>query len=254
MKMDRQIDKIIEHYLPDISSGRETIDSIVERYPQYAHHLRPKLEVVFWLEQARYNLQPRDGFIASSRKYIEDQFEAVQPHSFWQRMFRRHTPKRWIFNIATPAILILLLVLVIHDLVLTSRLSLPGDPFYSTKLVLEDIQLALTFDRVEKTNLYIQHSRERALEFVELVMKGDYEYLPTTASRIETEIIASLQSLDNLSENDPAVETLIIARFKDTLSSEIFMLNLLKRTASNIASPDIDLAIQIAQSGLFGLY
>ena len=254
MKKDRQINRIIEIYIPAISSGQETIDSILEKNPQYARELRPRLEAIQWLINARKNLEPRDGFLSSTRKYTENQFITVQPHGFWRRLFRQHTPQHWVFNIATSAMLVLLLVLVVHDLVLTARLSIPGDPFYSTKLMIEDIQLALTFDRVGKTNQHIQLSRERAIEVVVLVMKGDYEYLPTAASRMETEITASLQSLDNVSKNDPADEMLMIASFKDSLSNEIFMLNLLKRTSPNTASPGIDLAIQAAQFGLIGLY
>jgi hypothetical protein len=254
MKIDRQINRIIETYTPAISSGQETIDSILEKYPQHIHDLRPRLEAVFWLVNARKNMDPRDNFILSSRKYIEDQYETVQPHGIWQRMLRQHTPQRWVFNIAVPVMLVLILVLIIHDLVLTARLSIPGDPFYSTKLMIEDIQLAFTFDRVEKTNQHIQLSRERAIEFIELVMKGDYEYLPTAAARMEAEITASTQSLNNLSKNDPAVEQVSIASFKNSLTNEIVMLNLLERTSPNTASAGIELAIQAAHIGLFGLY
>jgi len=254
MKIDRQINRIIETVTPAISSGQVTIDSILEKYPQYSHELRPRLEAVLWLVNTKDNLKPRDGFIFSTRKFIEDQFETIQPHGFWQRLSRRFTPQRWVFNITAPVMVILLLVLLIHDLVLTARLSLPGDPFYSTKLMLEDVQLALTFNQVDKTNLHFQLSRERALEFVELVMLGDYEYLPTASARLETEIIVSLQTLNKVSKNDPAIEMLMIASFKDNLSNEIFMLNMLKRTSPNSASPGIELAIQAAQSGLLGLY
>jgi hypothetical protein len=253
MKIDRQVIRIIETVAPAISSGQETIDSILEKYPQYSRELDPRLEAVLWLVNAKKDLEPRNGFISSSRQYVEDQFESVQPHGLWQRMSRQHTPQRWVFNIATPVMLVLLLVLVIHDLVLTTRLSIPGDPFYSTKLMIEDIQLALTFEQAEKTNQHIQLSRQRELEFLELVMKGDYAYLPSATSRLETEINASVQSLNNLSKNDPAVEMRMMANFKESLSNEIFMLNMLKRTAPNSASPEIELAIQVSLSGLYGL-
>jgi hypothetical protein len=59
MKTDRQIDKIIDEYTPDIASGQETIDSILEKHPQYARELRPRLEAVLWMVTARKNLEPR---------------------------------------------------------------------------------------------------------------------------------------------------------------------------------------------------
>jgi hypothetical protein len=254
MKINRQINRIIETYTPAISSGQETIDTVLEKYPQYQRELRPRLEAVLWLEDAREHLEPRDGFISSTRMYMEDQFKTIQPHGFLRRLFRQHTPQRWVFNVVAPVILVLLLVLVIHDLILTARLSIPGNSFYSTKLMIEDIQLALTFDKIGKTNQHIQLSRERAIEFVELVMEGDYEYLPAAATRLKTEIIVSTQSLNNVSKIDPAVEQLMIATFKDTLSNEIFMLNMLKRRSPYTALAGFELAIQAAQTGLVGLY
>ncbi len=130
------------------------------------------------MENTKKNLEPRPGIIASSRKYIEDQYVKVQTHGLLQRIFRQHTAQRWVFNFASPVILVLLLILIINNLILTARLSLPGDPLYTTKLLLEDIHLAFTFNPVEKTNLYIQLSRERTTEFVDLVLEGDYEMLP----------------------------------------------------------------------------
>jgi hypothetical protein len=70
---------------------------------------------------------------------------------------------------------------------------------------------------------------------------------------LETEIIASLHSLNNVSDNDPTVEMSVITNLRDTLSNEIFMLNVLKATSPSSARPEIDLAIQVAQSGVMAL-
>jgi hypothetical protein len=253
MKIDRQINRIIETYMSAISSGQETIDSILEKYPQYARELRPRLEAVFWLANARKHLGPRDGFISSSRMYIEGQFETVQPHGFWHRIYRQHTPQRWVFNFAAPVILVLLLALVINNLILTARLSIPGDPLYTTKLLIEDIQLALTFNPVDKADLYIQLSRERTTEFVDLVLKGDYEILPTAATRLETGIIASLHSIYDMTDHDLAVDQSMTDKLRETLSSEISILNILKDSSPPTAIPGIELAIQAVQSGLLSL-
>ncbi len=253
MKIERQIDQIINIHLSAISNGEETLETILAMYPQIAGELRPRLEAALWLVKARQNVEPRPGFIPATRKYVETRVDVLQPHGFWQRLFWRYSPQRWVFNIASPIIVLLLLALVINSAVLTARLSIPGDPFYSTKLLTENIQLALTFDQVDKTELYMQFSRERTTEFVELVLEGDYELLPPAATRLETEIIASLHALNNVSDNDPAVEMSVITNLRDTLSNEIFMLNVLKATSPSSARPGIDLAIQVAQSGVMAL-
>jgi hypothetical protein len=148
---------------------------------------------------------------------------------------------------------LLLLALVINNTVLTARLSIPGDPLFSTKLVIEDVQLALTFNQVDKTDLQIQQSRERTLEFIELVMEGDYQYLPNAAARMETEIDASLHALNNVSKNEPASQIAMVTELRDILSNELFMLDVLKSTSPTTAQPGINLAIQVAQSGILAL-
>jgi len=253
MKTSHRIEEIIEHYLPDIVSGKETIASMLDKYPQYANELRPRLEALLWLTNSRGKLEPRPGFISSSRKYIEHQFESVQPHGFWQRLFKRHTPRRWAFNLAAPIILVILLALILNSLALSAQLSIPGDPLYSTKLVLEHVQLGLTFNQEDKTSLYIQLSRERATEFMELVLEGDYDLLPVAADHMETALIASLHSMNQLPDRGQAAKQPMTAELRDTLSSEIFMLDMLMETSPSSAHPGIELAIQTAQTGLMAL-
>ena len=236
-------------YLPAIASGQETIDSILEKYPQYASELRPRLEAAIWLMNARKTVEPRQGFVPATRKAVEDRVDTLQPHGFWQRLFWRYTPQRWVFNIASPIIVLLLLALVINNLILTARLSIPGDLLYPTKLLVENIQLALTFDQVDKTDLYMQFSRERTTEFVELVLEGDYEQLPTAAARLETEIIASLHSMNEVPDHDPTVDPSVITNLRDTLSNEIFMLNVLKSSSPSKADPELILPFRSPSQG-----
>lgn len=253
MNTERQIDRIINIKLPAILDGEETLESILAKYPRYVGELRPRLEAALWLQHTKTTLEPRPGYIISSRKYLETQIESMPAVGFWRNLIKRYSPQRWVFNITAPIIVFLLFVLVINSTVLTARLSIPGDPFYTTKLVIEDVQLALTFNQVDQTDLHIQFTRERALEFVALVMEGNYEYLPVTSTRMETEIIASLHSLDALSLNNSQSLPLQVDNLRDTLSYEITMLNVLKKTSPTYAWSGIELAINVTQSGLMAL-
>lgn len=253
MNLDSRFDKIVDKYLPAIINGQETVDSILDKYPQYADALRPRLEVIKWLAAAKNDLEPRPGFVSSSRKYLVNQLQSIRPAGFWQRFFSRYTPQRWLFNLVAPVIVLLLFALIINSAFLTARLSIPGDPLYTTKLLTEDIQVALTTDQVTKTNLYIQFSRERTTEFVELVLEGNYEALPNAASLLENEVIASLHALNQIPINEPTVSQSLTANLRETLTNEIFMLNVLKVTTPPSAHPGIEMAIQDAQSGLMAL-
>jgi hypothetical protein len=206
-----------------------------------------------WLTDVKKSLEPRQGFISSSRANIERQLDSFQSPSPWQRLFRRYTPQRWAFNVTAPVILVILLALIINSLVLTAKLSIPGDPLYSTKLFLEDVHLAFTVDQADKTALYILYSRERTTEFVELVMIGDYEVLPSAAARMEADIIASLRSIQDLRKQDNRLDQTMTAEMRATLSNEIFLLNILQRASPPTAYPGIELAINDARTGLIAL-
>jgi hypothetical protein len=253
MTKKHHINQIIESLSPAIMSGQQTIESILQRYPHESEQLRPRLESMTWLANAKKELEPRQGFIASSQKNLEQQIETLPRPNYWQRLFNKFTPQRWVFNITAPIIVVIMLALVLNSLVLTARLSIPGDPFYSTKLVLEDIQLATTYNPVDKLDLYIEFSRERTTEFVELVLDGDYELLPAAANRMEIELIASLNAISNLSEQNPKTDLAVIRSFRNTLSNEVSMLNILKSTSPISAYPGIDLAIEVAKSGVIAL-
>jgi hypothetical protein len=253
MKIEQQIDHIIQDALPAITGGNETLESVVAKHSEIAEELRPRLEAAIWLQQASFALSTRPGYIHDSRKYLEAKIKSLQPTGFWQRLFMRYQPSRWVFNIASPIVLFLLLAMVINSAVLTAKLSIPGDPFYGTKLFIEDMRLAITFDQVSKTVLYIDYSRERTTEFVNLVLEGDYEHLPGAANRMETEIIASLRSLEDIPTGNAAMEYSMVANLRDTLSNEVSMLNVLKKTSPPSALPGIELAINVAQSGLMAL-
>jgi hypothetical protein len=253
MKNERQINDIINLYAPDIASGQVTVDSIIEKYPQYAQELRGRLKALQWLTAAKKNLEPRPGFITASRNYLERQTANIQQRNAWQRIFTRFTPEHWAFYITAPALIVVLLCLIFNSLVLTARLALPGEALYSTKLLMENIRLGLTVDQAKKTDLYIDFTRERSSEFIELVLDGDYELIPSAAMRLETALVNSLRSLNNLDKQEYAVAQPMTAELRETLSSELTMLHLLKGSSPPTATPGINLVINVAQSGLMAL-
>ncbi len=252
MRVSR-IEKIVETSLLAINSGQETLDSILAKYPQEVDELRPRLEAALWMVNANKSLGPRPGFVASSRQYMEQRIALIPPRTFWQRLLILRTPFSRFVNLSAVVLLLVVFALVINSAVLTARLSIPGDPLYSAKLAVEDLQLAFTFNPERKLDLQIQFCRERTTEFIELVLNGDYVQLPAAADRMENNIISSLRSLNSISKRDPGYGLLKTARLSDALSSEILMLNVLRTTSPTSAHAGIDLAIEVAQSGVMAL-
>jgi len=253
MRTERQIEKIINDYLPSIGNGQETLESVVEKFPEMANELRPRLEAALWLRDARFALATRPGYIHDSRKYLETKIEESQPKGWLGKIFRQHTAQHWVFNIASTVMITLLLALVINSTALTARLSIPGDPFYTTKLFLEDARLAFTFDPVDRSNLHMEYSRQRTSEFVELVLDGDYDQLPAATTRLESEIIASLHALNRVTLADGAAKQPATAGLQHTLSNEISMLRILQQSSPQGVNAEIELAIQVVQAGVMAL-
>ncbi len=253
MRIERTIDQVIEQHAFSISRGEETVESVVQQYGGITSELRPALEAAVWLLSAKQNLQPRTNFISATRAGIEHRVGEFPQPDFWQRILQRYSIKRWAFNVAAPILIIAMLVLIMNSVSLAARLSIPGDPLYTTKLVIEDARLLFTLDPAEKTALSVEFSRRRTTEFVELVLDGDYQDLPAAASRFGTDVNASLRSLDELKAQQPSRDQAISSELRETLVNEISMLEILKQTTPPAGQPGIQQAIEVAQTGLLAL-
>ncbi len=253
MKIERQIDQIIDLHAPAISRGEETIASILQKYPEITAELRPRLEAAIWLLASRAKLEPRANFISTSRTYIEQQIGSLPKPGIWERLLNRYTPRRWVFNVAAPVLIIALIVLIINNVLLATRLAIPGDQLYATKLIFEEVRLRLTFNPIEKTDLYVDYSRERTTEFVELVLEGDYARLPSATGRLEADINASVNSLTMLTPQHQKDVQRMSAELSETLINEVSMLEILKQSSPPAIAPGIEQAIDAAQTGLLAL-
>ncbi|NJD59860.1 MAG: hypothetical protein C3F13_12170 [Anaerolineales bacterium] len=253
MKKARLIEQVIDTHASHLIVGEETVDSIIHMHPQIEAELRAELEALKWLGSVKTSLEPRPGFIAASSNRLVKQLASNQASVAWEQISDRVTVRQLLLKFAVPLIIITILVLFINSLILTARLSIPGDPFYSIKLLSEGIHLAVTRDPIDKAALYTDFSRERTTEFVELVLNGKYEELPAASARLENEIIAALHSINYLKNRGLPGELSETLELKETLVNEISMLSALKGSSPPAAYNGMDLAIQVSQEGLRAL-
>ena len=68
--MNKEFDEALQFCLDLIRGGRETIDSVVALYPEFADELRAQLEIATWLTSAGTALDPRPGFVSASRSRL----------------------------------------------------------------------------------------------------------------------------------------------------------------------------------------
>ncbi|GAB4283348.1 MAG: hypothetical protein Kow0080_37340 [Candidatus Promineifilaceae bacterium] len=147
----------------------DSVETILARYPQDAHALRPILETAVSLTQL--NVQPmlsaqaksRDRFLAEAAALRQRKPRAI---SFWIRLQQAMAPVT-----ALAAILIFLGV----GLISASSTAVPGDALYTTKRVVEEIRQALTLETAARLDLIEALKEERLSEIRTLLLSGRIE-------------------------------------------------------------------------------
>jgi hypothetical protein len=221
---EERLARIIDLCLNQVASGQETIDSVLNHYPDLADTLRPQLKAALWLEGARQTFDPRPAFIqASQRRLINRiQQEAVAqkraqaaPLSFWERWFpvRRHA-----FQFALALLLMILLVFSGETVALAARGAIPGDTLYPVKLAQEKAQLALTLTGVGDARLHTRFANRRLMEIEGLIVQGRYDRLPAAVADYEEQVGLALLSLEQILKQDPAQGSVLAAELQEVLA------------------------------------
>jgi hypothetical protein len=74
--MDRydEIGEILDRCLDLLRGGQVTIESLIEKYPEYQEALKPPLEAAAWLQGKALAFSLSPGFVASSRRRLVERF------------------------------------------------------------------------------------------------------------------------------------------------------------------------------------
>jgi len=156
--MNKEFNEALQTCLDLIRGGRETIDSVVSLYPEFAEELRPQLEIATWLTSAGSALDPRPGFVTASRHRLvsriqqENRPPVPAPLTWGERIQQVFSAQK-----LAPVgfVLVLMLGLFVSGTVVTaSQKAIPGDDLYAVKLTLEQIALATSLD--EKSDAELQ--------------------------------------------------------------------------------------------------
>jgi len=201
--MTRDFDEILQTCLELIRDSRETVESVVARYPELSDDLRPILEASLWMVNSREDLEPRPGFVAASRRRLvtriqEEQHQApVSWQEKWQHLLstQRVAPVAFVF--------ILLLALFVSGTVVTAaQKALPGDSLYSVKRTLEQLALATSFDQANDAALQIEFIEERLDEVKALIAEGRFEEVKQIVAQYEEDVQNTIDLIAAVSDQD----------------------------------------------------
>lgn len=251
-----KLSNILNHCLELIESNVETVDSILEKYPDYSDVLRPPLEAAQWLYNRSEIFNPRPGFVQLSRRRLINRFQnysdavgiSTNTGTFLPPFFQ----KRRIL-IQYSALITLTAVLLFVGYRSSSFLvqrSIPGDPLYSVKLAQEDFRLSLAINDVVEARLRIKFAQKRVIEMQELVLVGRESLLDETMDNFEYQMDKAATIILAIAETDESVAAELSTLFAAALTVPVNNLVGILNATPGLASASLLDSLHVVASGI----
>ena len=233
--MNKEFNEALQSCLDLIRGGRESIDSVVARYPEYGDELQAQLEIAMWLSSASTALDPSPGFVSASRRklvsriQLENQPIIVAPLTWGERLqnflsIQQVAPIAFVF-------VLMLALFVSGTVVSASQKSLPGDDLYSVKLTLEQIALATSLDDENDAELQIQYVENRLTEVQALIIEERYEEIAETIQEYQEQVSITLETIKTVSDQDRFLAYKLAAQLEGILDEQKIILAVLSANA-----------------------
>lgn len=256
MKTDQQTTSLFDQALDQIENQQESIDSILQQHPEHADQLRTELEAALWLRHHKDAFSARPAFLVESRTHLMGSLTTKRPSVF--SSYLKGQGVHWaarnrFFEVLSLLTLLLCMVFVGHNVVLMADLSLPSEPLYPVKLLLEQGQRAITFNPEADARLQVDISHQRTIEIIELILNENYAAIPQAVKRLERQLAASQIALDKMQQRNPTVSEILRQDYQDRLSTETMILSILIDSYPSDAREYINLALLVTQNGLAAL-
>ena len=253
------LEKIVQSCLDSLQDGQGTIDTILARYPGLESELRPRLESAVWLSSHRDAFNPRPGFVRASRSRLVAQIQEEMKTApapavplsvntfwrFWQNLFR----SRDVFQLAVVLVLVIAFITVSSGVALAAQSALPGEPFYSVKISLENVQIAVTPSQNKVAQLRIAFAQKRLVEMQSLILEGRYEYVPQTVANFELQVDQAVKLMNTVTDQNPDKGRELALQLQQTLTEQSTVLQVLAGVVPQETKPEVERAIKTSMFG-----
>jgi hypothetical protein len=206
-----EFEKVLQQCLSDLEQGASNVEDCLRRYPKYAPELEPILMTGAYLEQAR-EARISDPFRARVRTKLIQQMRAHP---------RKPARAGWMFIPATAVRLATGFVAILLALLITgtayAQCALPGNKFYSWKLISENVWRGVSPDPVG-TDLAIA---ERRVD--EMIAVSDAPALYAQTLNAYLKVSARLKS-EISAENEERVLAAVNSQIEELAQSGIILL------------------------------
>jgi len=253
------IEKIVQSCLDLLQDGQGSIDTILASYPELESELRPRLESAIWLSSHRDAYNPRPGFVRASRSrlvaQLQEEMKAAPPPAvplsentfwrFWQNLFR----SRDVFQLAVVLVLVVTFITVSSGVALAAQSALPGEPFYSVKITLENVQIAVTPSNSKDAQLRIAFAQKRLVEMQSLILEGRYEYVPQTVANFELQVDQAVKLMNVVVNQNPDKGKELAHQLQQTLAEQSTVLQVMAGVVPQETKPEVERAIKTSMFG-----
>jgi hypothetical protein len=257
---NRREEAILQNCLELIHAGKETLESVLEKYPELADELRPRLEAALWLQRRVDGLNPPPGFISRTRKELvtqinQSQKELSRPRArlleklthTWDRLFGK---PQLVFK---PLLIVLLVIFFVTSgsgVALAAQSALPGESLYPVKISLEQVSLAVSLSDAGDASLHIRYSERRVKEMQVLEAIGEYTKIEKPLYNYQYQINQAVSLIRKISDKDAVQGKTLAQALQQALSSETEQLSGMTQVAPQNVQGNLIQALQVSQSGL----
>lgn len=172
---------------------------------------------------------------------------------FWQK---------WNWSISTPtarrlANAFLLILLVLSNIVVyigmgrtieASQAAIPGDSLYSVKLVIEDVQLATTWDTAGKLTRHLTYAGYRLDETGALITLNRVAEIPGTLAAFEKQVGLVTTTFKTLARENFKRAQELTPQIEASLAERAAQLDTLRQQATSSLQPVFASALQVANA------
>jgi len=219
--MSRPLELALDESLARLREG-ETLESCLQRYPQYREQLEPLLKVASGLSRMVAAQAPAEEAVARARTRFMAQ--VYERRAAQVSLPRRGAPWRpaWQRGLATAGLVVMLVAFLLGGTGIVSANSLPGDPLYGVKLASENVRIWFTPDLEERLLLQDHYESLRIAEVKEVIEKGRETEVSFSGvvERIEGDTLivqgipVQLSTIDGAEQPAPGTKVRVTARTK----------------------------------------
>lgn len=227
-----EIAEALQACLELIQDEKETLASVLARFPDQADFLRPDLEAALWFRERTQLFNPRPGYASASRARMVARINRSLLSGARERLpstglFGWLAWRKTTFRLAMVFVMFVVFFSAGSGIALTSQGSLPGETLYPVKTALENVSLALSLSGFRDARLHIEFAQRRILEVQSLVLEGRYENVPAVVAAFEKHIDQSVLLIHEIAAASPAQAKILATALQDTLSRQVTLMEVM---------------------------